>query len=230
MNLTTLLKLKANSPEKILKKLIEQVKLEQAKPKPNLPHITIGLHGGTLLSGFLLDYNLDNEEVLLGNFYEGKPELKFCNCRNVLSVELHNSTDWLYSLSEGALEFIPNPADTPPSLELKRIINSTAAELSTIAGHEIQLTFDVSEVKEPMQQYTAKLLMKTVAEVIEKISDHVLGKEALQESVSQIQLELGEEKKVKLLDKVLTIECKVENGPNLAWKHTELQEAIEEKL
>ncbi|WP_417200013.1 hypothetical protein [Bizionia sp.] len=230
MNLTTLLKLKASSPEKILRRLIEQVRLEQAKEKPNLPHIAIGLHGGAVFSGFLLDYNLENEEILLGIFYDGKPQLTFCNCRNVLSVELQNGTDWLYALSDGALAFNPSAADAPPSLELKRIISSTVTELSTAVGHDIQLTFDLSEVKELMQQYTAKLLLTTVAEVIAKIVDNALGKEALQESVSQIQLKLGEEKKVELLDKVLTIECKIENGPRLAWKHAELQEAIEEKL
>ncbi|WP_417200011.1 hypothetical protein [Bizionia sp.] len=75
--------------------------------------------------GFILDYSLGIEELQISNFYDEKPEHELCNCRNVLSLELHNGADWLYILSGVALEFHPNPADAPASLELKRIIAST---------------------------------------------------------------------------------------------------------
>ncbi|WP_375578864.1 hypothetical protein ABWH96_17865 [Marivirga tractuosa] len=227
MNLGTLLKLKAHRPEQIIKELYELVKMEAHKEKPDLPYLSIGLSGGNILSGYLLNYNFENEEVLLGSFIEGKSELKYCSSLSVQSIEVHKANNWLHALSDGQLEFIPRADDVPSSLELKRKLNDAQAVLSQ---RKINLEFDLSALNTDLEQFYAKIFMKMVVEVIKEISSTDLGKQALEKSISLLKLSLGKENKLSLEENLLSVEFKIDKAPQMAWKARALQEAIEEKL
>ncbi|PTB92763.1 hypothetical protein C9994_13655, partial [Marivirga lumbricoides] len=105
MDFNKLLQLKADSPQNVLKKLYEHSKNEEDKEKPILPQLTLMLSRGVLISGFLLDYNISNGEILLGQLHEGMPELKYCNSASVMSLELHNTKPFMYLLSDGKIAF-----------------------------------------------------------------------------------------------------------------------------
>lgn len=230
MSFDKLLKLKADSPQNIVEKLYEQVKNERGNAKPQLPHLNLSLSGGSRLNGFLLHYNRNSGEILLGILHEGLPEVKYCSSASVVSVEILNTTPFMYALSDGDIAFTPSEADVPSSLELKRLLADTNSKLSETLEKEISVVFDLTSVNEPMLLYTAKLLIKMVKDVFMKIAESDLGNSALKENIETVELQLGEANEVILHDHVLKIGCKIQNSPALAWSHADLQEKIEEKL
>lgn len=230
MDFAKILQLKADNPQSILEKLYEQVRSERDKTSPLLPQLRLALSSGTFINGSLLHFNTRKGELLLGIQHEGMPELKYCNSASVVSLEIQNSTHFMYALSDGNIPFTPLEADVPNNLELKRLIVNAGLKLSEALDQEIALTFDLTDIKEPIQFYTAKLLVTTMREVFLKIAKSELGKQTLKESVQKIELQLAEVNSVVLDGQTLKVNCRVQNSPSLAWSSSELQEKIEEKL
>ena len=134
MDFNTLLKLKAQAPDAILKTLNSAVEREKGSDRPKLPLLRVAHAGGGYASGYLIDFDEREQMLLLAHIAEGKPELMYIRSSTLQAVEILQATDWLHELSDGIIPFDPAPGDVITGIKLKALLREKGTEISSCAG------------------------------------------------------------------------------------------------
>lgn len=230
MNYTTLLKLKAQTPEAILKTLNSVVSREKGSDKPKLPLLRVSLTGGSCESGYMINYDAGDQMLMLAHIAEGKPDLKYIRSSALLSIEVLQATGWLYELSDGAIPFDPAPENVLTGIKLKALLREQSAEISSVVGEEITLKLNLPDDASPVDRYYATCLISDIVTALSAICEDKLGREALAEAVTMVNIIPAHENKADLSGNDLILCFNIKAGLKQTFTSKELQESIERLL
>ncbi|UII32850.1 hypothetical protein LVD17_03265 [Fulvivirga ulvae] len=230
MKLNTLLKLKAQAPDAILKTLISTVEREKGSDNPKLPLLRVSFAGGGYASGYLIDFDEREQMLLLAHIAEEKPELMYIRSSILQAVEVLQANDWLHELSDGVIPFEPAPGDVLTGIKLKALLREESAVLSSSVGESITLKLNLPEDASPADRYYATCLIDDTVTVLTSICKDKFGKAALAEAVTTVSIIPGHENKTSLSGSNLELYFNIERGLKRKFNAKELLESIEKLL
>ena len=89
MDFKTMLQLPVLEISQVLKTLQGIADEERNKEKPQMPNVSIGTSRGNV-SGYFINYDTEKSIVLLGNWYDHKPDLQYVELHAIASISLGN--------------------------------------------------------------------------------------------------------------------------------------------
>lgn len=230
MNYSTLLKLKAQTPDVILKTLSLALDREKDADNPRLPLLQVGISSDVKINGYLISYDPQEHTLLLALIVDGQAELKYISTRTIQFVEVLHSKYWLHELSSGDIPFEPAEEEVPSVLALKTILKAETLKLHKLIGKSISLALNLPEQATPLVRYYTRHFIIITMEAIQAICKDDLGMQAFGEGIASIKIHPEYENKVELSDGELQLHFRADKGLKQAFDTAELQKNIEKQL
>ena len=229
MDFKTMLQLPVLEISQVLKTLQGIADEERNKEKPQMPNVSIGTSRGNV-SGYFINFDTEKSIVLLGNWYDHKPDLQYVELHAIASITLGNIENYLYQFSDGNIPFTPNADDVPTVLQLKKEIRDVEQSVEKMLGKAIVINYDYAEKPEDLEKYYAKKTIVLLQETLAAIAADALAKEAFVNAVEELSFHLGEENTVNLQNNMLTVCLNFSEGLKSVASKTVLQDRIEKCL
>ncbi|MBL3657925.1 hypothetical protein [Fulvivirga sediminis] len=234
MELKALLSLQAKKPMEILKHANEWVKEEKNKENPQPPFLVIRT-AHSYSEGWLLNYDESEGVVLLGSMDGRKVDLKYLYAGAIESLELPSAQGWLFKLSDGENEEFLDESSAPSKLQITSHSKKVSDVLSELLAKNLSIKVDTEgahgeEAMKPVMRMLWMGIIDKIKTVIATISEEEMGKEALQENVSEVLLVASEDNAISLESGTLKLTMDMRKGAKGIWSNDVMQEKIEEKL
>ncbi|WPR75263.1 hypothetical protein [Algoriphagus sp. NG3] len=230
MEYSDLLNLPVLSLDSVFKKLVESVN-ESPKERSELPLVTVYNHAGNSFSGHLVKYNANEGLLILAEIVDAEVSLQYISTAGIQNLQVHRSSRYLWTLSDGNLAFFLEENQAPSNLELKALVQKKAELISQIAKSPIQLILHQEQEHTALSRYQFKVIVELLSDAIVELCKDPLGIEALSESVSSIQLGISEDSESAVLEGeklLISIPFKNPNKPDI--HQNKLQTLIESLL
>lgn len=229
MDFKTMLQLPVLEISQVLKTLQGIANEERNKEKPQMPNVSISTSTGHV-SGYFINYDTEKSIVLLGNWYDHKPDLQYVELHSIVSISLGNIENYLYQFSDGNIPFTPNADDVPTLLQLKKEIRDLEQSAEKMLGKAITINYAYEEKPDDVEKFYAKKSISILEGTLESIATDTLAKEAFVNAIAKISFKLEEANNVSLENELLSISIDVSKGLKSVASKTRLQDRIEKCL
>ena len=230
MQYSDLLNLPVLSLDSVFKKLVESVS-ESPKERSELPLVTVYNHAGNSFSGHLVKYNANEGLLILAEIVDAEVSLQYISTAGIQNLQIHRSSRYLWTLSDGNLAFFLEENQAPSNLELKALVQRKAELISQKAKSLLQIILTKEQDYTALERFQLKAILELMADTIVEICKDPLGMEALSESVSSIQLGIAKESEnIGLEEKKLSIQISFKNPNKPNINQDKLQTLIEALL
>ena len=199
MQYSDLLNLPILSLDTVFKKLMESVS-EGSKERLELPLITIYNHAGNSFSGHLVQYNASEGLLILAEIADAEVSLQYISTSGIQNLQVHRSSRYLWTLSDGNVASFLEENQAPSNLELKALVQKKAELISQEVKSSIQLILDHDQEHSALTRYQFKMIIELLSDTILEVCKDPMGLEALSESVSSIQLGIAKESESVVLE------------------------------
>ncbi|MFD2037584.1 hypothetical protein ACFSKL_22510 [Belliella marina] len=226
MKYSDLLNLPILSLDMVFKKLMESITESQ-----ELPSITIYNHAGNSFSGHLVKYNPNEGLLILAEIVDAEVSLQYISTAGIQNLNIHQSSKYLWALSDGNLAFFLENNQAPSNLELKALVQEKVSLLSQEAKTPLQITLEQSPEHTALERFQLKAILELMADTIVEICKDPLGMEALSEGVDTIQIGIAKESENIVLEgRKLSIYIPFKNPNKPDTIQNKLQTKIESLL
>lgn len=195
-----------------------------------MPRLTLSLHSGNTVEGYLLDFRLGTQGtqrcVLMMNQRDGK--LTYVRLDGIDAVAVHTASAFSVSyLDENALveakgEVVKalafgrlkiNPAKIPGKMQVVRRASDLAQTLTDKLGKELKLDVPWEELpKTEAMTVGVSLILDGIQNVMEQYLTDEVASEAIKEKIKTIRIVIGEQKQVILKDGLLSVCVQITEG------------------
>ncbi|MDR7128820.1 hypothetical protein J2X69_001152 [Algoriphagus sp. 4150] len=204
---------------------------ESPKERPELPLVTIYNHTGNSFYGNLLKYNATEGLLILAEIENSEVSLQYISTAGIQNLRIHQSSKYLWTLSDGNLAFFLENNQAPSNLELKALVQKKSELLSQEANKPIRLNLDQGQELTALNRFQFKVIIELLTDAILEICKDPLGKEALSESISTVQIGIAKESEsIKLEGGKLLIQIPFKNPNKPDINQNKLQTIIESLL
>ena len=226
MKYSDLLNLPILSLDMVFKKLMESITESQ-----ELPSISIYNHAGNSFSGYLVKYNANEGLLILAEIIDTEVSLQYISTAGIQNVHIHQSSKYLWALSDGHLAFFLENNQSPSNLELKALVQEKIGILSKVAKTPFQIILDQSPENNALERFQLKANLELIADTLVEICKDPLGMEALSESIGSIQIGIAKESEnIVLKERKLSIYIPFKNPNKPDINQNKLQTKIESLL
>lgn len=192
-----------------------------------LPRLELFLIGGNMLTGKIINFQINNTQSSIWLDISNDPEIKqvaFIPVQNLAGISILDLDRFLLLLeTDTTLKSIGN-------LEFKRKVLEVKNQLAEIFKKNITLQIENSETLNEKERINANRILEQLPSLFESILCDNISKKLMNESVNSIQLIFSDSQSTQLNEKVLTICIKEKVTFTMAREREILKKEIESLL